>query len=1670
MFQATHDKLFGIDTFCSDTVCVFACRHPNSSDPLDRLALSNPANETSNSVTNADDVQVKSIHDVLEQYRKVAFDEYDKGAHFERLMQAFLKTEPQYEALYDEVWRWTEYPERGTRPDTGIDLVARNRDTRELTAIQCKFFSPKTTVTKGMLDSFLSASGKNTAEGLPEFTSRLIISTSDTWGKNAEDAIVGQSVPVERLRVQDLDDSSIDWSQFVWNEPEKLEKKLLKTPFDYQTVAIDDVVAGFADRDRGKLIMACGTGKTFTSLRLAEKVVPLGGTVLFLVPSIALLSQTLKEWTIQAEESMRSFAVCSDVSVGKRRTEEDIPVTDLAFPATTDASALVKQYGSGNAADKITVIFSTYQSLSVVAKAQGMGLPEFDLIVCDEAHRTTGAAMSDDDESAFMKVHDQDFLRGKKRLYMTATPRIFSDGTRKKAGEIGAKLADMDDETVYGPEFHRLGFGQAVSMGRLTDYKVLVLAVDEGFVAREFQSLMSQDGYELAMEDTAKIVGTWNGLSKRSVIPGEYEDDPSPMQRAVMFAKDIATSRKLADAFQQVVEGEIERIESSGDGTSRLLHAEARHVDGTQSMLVRNEKLDWLKEPSPESTVRILSNAKCLSEGVDVPALDAVMFMNPRKSVVDVVQSVGRVMRKMAGKKFGYVILPIGIPSGVEPAEALNNNDKYRVVWQVLQALRAHDERFDAEVNKIDLTKKTSRLMVDVIGAHGSSSGDDEDSATKGADRVQTALKLDFSKIEAWREAILSKIVQKVGQRRYWENWATDVAAIAEAHSTRINALVKGDNKLIRDEFEAFTEGLRLNLNPDISHDDAVQMISQHLITQPVFDALFEGYAFSENNPVSLVMNAMVKVLDGENLENETSKLESFYESVRTRASGIDDAAAKQTIVKDLYEKFFSTAFSKTSEKLGIVYTPNEIVDFIIHSVNDILKDEFNATLSDEGIHILDPFTGTGTFIVRLLQSGLIKPHDLARKYRYELHANEIVLLAYYVAAINIEETYHSLRGGEYVPFDGIVLTDTFQMFEDDDELDDMGIFQANNDRVIAQKERDIRVIIGNPPYSAGQKTGNDDNANNEYRTLDGKIRDTYAKRSTATNKNNLYDSYIRAIRWASDRIGDEGIVAYVSNGGYIDGNTADGLRLSLTDEFTSIYIFNLRGNQRTAGEQSRREGGKVFGSGSRATIAIAVFVKNPAKQTPGNVYYHDIGDYLTREQKLGKIAGFGSLSTVPWKQIEPSAEGDWTTHRRTDFAGFAPLGTKRGEASPVARVFREYSLGVKTSRDAWVSNFSRAAVIASTERFVEFFNSQVVESEFAKSSGMDFAQDMDAKRMSWNRPDISRLANGRSLQFDKKRVFPESYRPFQRTHIAFDRSLNDMVYRLDVMFPNPQTDNFGIVATGVGAAMEFTCLVVAGIPDLASFGAQTNAQFFPRFTYHAIEHDPSALFPGDGTLGVFDEMDGKLTASAQSGYERIDNITDEILTDYRQSFGKGVSKDDIFFYVYALLHSREYRVEFEADLKKMLPRVPKVKAFREFVKAGRELSRLHLDYETVEPYPLTEIAKTDASLRVIKMRYAKEGKQENKTSIVYNDDITLTGIPEAAQEYMVGSRSALDWIIERYQVKTDKASGIINDPNDWGDEHDDTRYIINLVKRIAAVSVETVKIVKGLPSLEVIA
>ncbi|MFD6882999.1 DEAD/DEAH box helicase [Rhodococcus sp. NPDC060084] len=1587
-------------------------------------------------------------------------------------MAQYLPLDPVYGRLFDQVWLWKDWPGRNGKVDTGIDLVAQEAETGDLWAIQCKFYEPEHTIARADIDGFIARSGQK------PFKHRLLISTTDRWGKHAEDACENQQPPVQRIGLADIAESPIDWA---FAGPDMTLEVDLKPapkhePRPHQQEAIDKVFAGFAEHDRGKLIMACGTGKTFTALKAAERTAAENGgaaKVLFLVPSISLLSQTLREWTAQCQLDLRSFAVCSDTKVS--RAVEDINPHDIPLPATTDPETLIAQTQHRKRAKGLTVVFSTYQSIGVIAAAQDQGLDEFDLIVCDEAHRTTGVTLADADESNFVKVHDGDFIRGRKRLYMTATPRLFAEETKTKATEKAAVLASMDDETVYGPEFHRLGFGDAVGRGLLTDYKVLVLTVDEKYIAGPLQRQLADDNHELNLDDATKIVGCWNGLAKRTgetVDGAGFGTDMRPMQRAVAFLRDIKSSKKLANKFETVIDAYDEADED-------ILRCEVEHVDGTYNALERNHRLQWLKAPLAENQCRILSNARCLSEGVDVPGLDAVLFLNPRNSVVDVVQSVGRVMRKAEGKEYGYIILPVGVPSGMAPSEALADNKRFKVVWQVLQALRAHDDRFNATVNKLELNKKKAAESIlvghvsgpadeDFAGVSADTAGDGGttgDAAAGGANAASAvAEQLGLFEIEDWRDAIYAKIVDKVGTRTYWEDWAKDVTDIARAQETRIRALLDGANAVVTEAFERFVTALQANLNDSIHRDQAIEMLCQHLITKPVFDALFEDYDFAGHNPVSKVMQAMVDTLHDASLEAETEKLEGFYASVRMRADGIDNAEGKQRIIVELYEKFFRLGFKKAADAMGIVYTPIPVVDFIIRAADDALRAEFGKSLTDEGVHILDPFTGTGTFITRLLQSGIVRPEDLLRKYTSELHANEILLLAYYIGAINIEATFHGLFGGDYRPFEGIVLTDTFQIAEDGDTMD-AEFFPQNNARILRQQAAQIRVVVGNPPYSVGQDSANDNNANVKYPTLDAAIEKTYAARSTATNKNSLYDSYIRAIRWATDRIGDSGIIAYVSNGGWIDGNTADGLRLSLADEFSTIYVYNLRGNQRTAGEQSRKEGGKIFGSGSRNTVAILIAAKNPTHTGPCRIFYRDIGDYLTADEKLS-IVEAGNLTNIEWAEVSPNSAGDWVNQRNASFASFPAIGDKKN-ISGQPTVFATYSAGLKSGRDAWVYNFSPQAVRSNMTRLIDFYNAQVEGYKEAKAAGratdVESFIDYDPTKISWNRGTKNDLARGRRYAYSRDAMYVGAYRPFTKVAVYFDRPLNDMIYQLPRIFPSAKSTNLGFYVTGAGSDKPFSVLITDALPDLAFWGS-SNGQYFPRWTYeeNVAPADDQLRFEPDDAFG--------------SRGQRVDNITDEALVDYQVAFGSDVVKEDIFYYVYGVLHSQQYRDEFAADLKKMLPRIPKTATpadFQTFVQAGRDLAALHVGYEGVDPYPLEETIKgtlgtADRELyRVTKMKFKSK---TDKSALVYNSHLTLSGIPDEAHRYMLGSRSALEWLIDRYQIKTDPKSGIVNDPNDWCDEHDeheDPRYIVDLVKRIVTVSIETMKIVDSLPQLD---
>ena len=1587
-------------------------------------------------------------------------DERDKGSKFERLMRAYFLTDPLYAKDFGKVWLWDEYPDRNGRVDIGVDLVAERHDGTRV-AIQTKFYDPAHVIAKADIDSFIAASAT------AEFGERMLVSTSlKGFGKNALTTIDALDKPFTHLGVTQLEQAPIDWSQFSLDQPDRLvrsdDKKSIRP---HQQAALEAIADGFKTSDRGKLIMACGTGKTYTALKAVEQLTKPDAHVLFLVPSIALLAQTLTEWKRDAEDHFDAFAVCSDTKVG-RNVDADISTTDLALPATTNTKDLLEGYARIEGLDGRTIVFSTYQSIDVVAQAQKDGIPDFDLVICDEAHRTTGANLAGKEESAFTKIHNADFIRSARRLYMTATPRVFDEATRKRAAEQSVVVASMDDETLFGPEFYCLGFGDAVERGLLTDYKVIVLTVDEKSVSKHMQNVLRDEDGQLKIDDVAKLVGFWKGMATRGEQGGNAAG--KALKRAVGFASNIRESEKISRSLELVSQ---ELSEANIANTADLV-IKSEHVDGGMNIALRTGRLNWLAQPAENpAEARVLTNARCLSEGVDVPTLDAVAFFSPRNSQVDVVQSVGRVMRRAEGKDYGYIILPVTIPAGMTAEQALKDSKRYKVIWSILNALRSHDDRFEAIINKIDLQQnRNSKIEVNTVAF-------DDDGQVVVVDPAryeQGELELEFPGLEDWNDAIYAKIVEKVGDRQYWENWSGEIAKIAQAHTERISALVFDNPSVeVEREFSRFVTALKANLNDGVTDADAVSMLSQHVITKPVFDALFEGYDFAAHNPVSRVMDSMVEVLEGNNLRAETDELEGFYASVAKRADGIDNAVGKQRIITELYENFFKRAFPKQSEALGIVYTPIEIVDFILRSVDHLSKQHFGKGLSDEGVHVLDPFTGTGTFIVRLLQSGIISTHDLARKYASELHANELMLLAYYVAAINIEATYHGVMGGEYEPFEGIVLADTFQMTEDGDTLDTK-LFTQNNDRAVRQLNNPIQVIVGNPPYSSGQTSANDDNANQAYPTLDERIRATYVAKTKGQNLNSLYDSYIRAIRWGTDRLGDKGILAYVTNGGYIDSNSADGLRKSLLEDFDHLYVYNLRGNQRTSGEQSRKEGGKIFDAGSRATVAIMLAVKDPAHQGDCVLRYRDIGDYLSREEKL-EIVDTSDVDTIEWFELEPNERGEWINQSSDGFQQFPPVGSKdktvEVKQSPL---FGTYSAGLKTNRDAWCYNFSQDGLIHNVETTLDAYADAL--SSFAPISKTATGRRDEAKRhpkydstkISWSDNLIRELANKRTLVFEDGALREGCYRPFQKQHVYFSRHLNERVYQLPHMFPEAGMENYGFYCLSGSSGHHFASLAVDVIPDLHLI---ETGQFFPRFTYEKLDASSNDNDP----QGTFDlSADNASGDTIVNGYRRIDNISDDALTRYREAFGTDVTKDDIFASIYALLHSEQYRSTYATDLKRQLPRIPlpdTAEDFREFVEAGERLLDLHIRYEEQPEYPLSEEtalgADTDPDFyRVQKLRWAGNARTPDKSQIVVNSNVTLTGIPDEAHEYMLGSRSALEWILDRYQVKTDKASGIVNDPNAWGLEHGNPRYIVELIKKVTYVSVETVKIVKSLPKL----
>ncbi|HDR3650358.1 TPA: DEAD/DEAH box helicase [Bacillus anthracis] len=1551
----------------------------------------------------------KSFVALINEIDEKKHEQRDRGTLFELLVAAYLEKEPMYARLFDKVWKLNEVPADYNIPrkDTGVDLVARKRETGELVAVQCKFYSEDTTIRKEHIDSFLNEVGKQ------YYSEGIIVTLTDKWSSNADDALKFRDKPIVRISLSDLQESKIDWSSYSFNNPEKVKLQDKKTPRSHQIPAIESVVEGFKTVDRGKLIMAPGTGKTYTSMAIAEEMADEKKgifRVLYLVPSIQLLSQTLRSWNADTKFNMASIAVCSDRKVTKAEGNnelEDIAAADLGYPATTSAEKLLEyQESIENNQEKgdFLAVFSTYQSIDVIIEAQKNGFYEFDLVICDEAHRTTGSTELGKEDSSFTKVHYDGNIKTAKRLYQTATPRVYGDAAKQKAEEMSVVIADMDNSDLYGEEFYRIGFGDAIRKGILTDYKVMILAVDTNMVAQRFQQIFANKNSELKFDDVTKVIGCWNGLVRR----GSNSDVAlgAPMKRAIAFTGTIRESKLITDMFGHIVR---EYLYQDEDDETQY-NIEIDHADGSMNALEKNKKISWLKGDVPDNTCRILSNARFLTEGVDVPDLDAIMFLKPRKSKIDIAQAVGRVMRKSTGKDYGYVILPIGVAAGEDINTVLDKNEQYQVVWEVLNALRSLDERFDATINKLELNKKKPD-QIQIIGV-----GDAPEDGELKQQFDQLAWMLTEDDLTDLEHAIYGKIVRKVGNVRYWEDWSKDVAEIAQQHMLRIQVMLEDKSSEAYQEFQKFVKSLRYNINDLITDTQAIEMLAQHLITKPVFEALFDSYSFVHNNPVSKSMNSILAILDEQGLMKEQEKLNSFYDSVRVRAEGVDNLKAKQEIIIQLYDKFFKVGFKETTEHLGIVFTPVEVVDFIIHSVDDVLKKHFGKSLASKGVHVLDPFTGTGTFITRLLQSGLILKEDLLRKYTQEIHANEIVLLSYYIAAINIEETFHSLSGGSYVPFEGIVLTDTFESTENKNSFMDE-LFDENNSRLKRQQEEPIFVIIGNPPYSAGQGNENDNNKNIKYEILDKNIAQTYVKSASSRSLRTYYDSYIKAFRWATDRIGEQGVISFVTNSSFIDKPVMDGIRKSFAQEFNYLFILNLRGAIRgRSGDLAKREGQNVFDI--MTGVSISVLIRDGSENH--KIFYKDIGDYLTRKEKTDLLSQWQSIENIDWSEITPDKNGDWINKRDENYTNFSPM---YDEENIDKSIFIEKTSGIVTNRDSWVYNFSKQGVYDNTKKLISNYNSERLR--LIKEKNRFELAEKNETIIKWTRSLRQKLENNTEIKFSDKKIIKSLYRPFTKKYLNYDKNIIESARGYwKGYFDEP---NIGIMVSGIGSRKGFSALALDSIP---SMDIMEKGQVF-------------------------------LLNGVEEG-ELLKNDTESLISDI-QCKEFGLNKEEFIYYIYAILHSKDYRNKYANDLTKGLPRIPKVKYMKEFVRVGEQLAKLHIDYEEYAPYEHVEVEYKSQTpfYYVQKMKHPKRGQLD---TIIFNSDITIKNIPEKAYEYVVNGRSAIEWIIDQYKVKTDTKSGITDDPNNYSD---DEKYIFNLLLSVINVSVQTVDLINSLPALE---
>ncbi len=1510
-----------------------------------------------------------------------------KGSWFEKVSKRFLKEHDSADE-YESIDLWSDWELRGKEGDRGIDIVITTTS-KEYIAVQCKFHQDS--VSLNDLSTFLSKLQSGVGE--IGFKKGIIISTSNL-SSNALEEIEqirkSKGIDIVEISEEDFIYSQIDWEKF---DPTQTQGELplcdKKKPRPHQIEAIKATKEYFSNpkNTRGKLIMACGTGKTYTSLKIMEALEP--KITLFLVPSIALLSQTFREYAQEKSEPFYASIVCSDDKVGKGKKNkndddtDDINFSELPNKPSTRPEDILSVCELAQKENKRFIIFSTYQSALRIKEAQEVGLGEIDLIICDEAHRTVGAMYSSnerDDKNAFTLCHSDGNIKAKKRLYMTATPKVYSESSKARAKESDNAIYSMDDEGIFGEEIYTLNFTRAIALDLLTDYKVIILAVRKENLSGVTNSVnkkisrLEAEGTKLDKklinnEFVCKIIGTHKGLAKQDLIVLDEENkedhnlqnqyDTAPSQRAINFCKSINTSKNIKESFETIMECYDEELKKK---SFKNLKISIDHIDGTMNCKDRLEKLEELNQFEP-NTCKVLSNARCLSEGVDVPALDSIVFFDGKSAMVDIIQAVGRVMRKAKHKKRGYIILPIALEeSEIQNLDEAVNNTNFKNIWKVIKALRSHDPSLVDEA--------TFKEKIKIFGSDDNKKQNDEKTL------------FDAILLQDLADAVYNVMPTKLGDRNYWENFTKKTGNIARTLNNRLKMIFDKNPEI----FHGFLDSLRGNIHQNIKEDEALDMITSHIITKPIFDAIFGD---NIKNPIAKALDKMVQKLSTLGLEGETKDLKNLYESVKTEAMHAKSQKSQQELIKNLYNTFFKVAFRKQSEKLGIVYTPIEVVDFILRATNGILKKHFNTDFNDKNITIFDPFTGTGSFIARLLskENDLISDEALKEKFLNHCFAFDIVLLAYYIALINITQAAQN-RDGSLKNFKNIALTDSLDFYE---EKNDKGVFdffkdlEENKEIKSTIEKQNIRVIIGNPPYSAGAKSQNDNNQNLSHPKLEKRVYEKYGKNSTAKNMGaTTRDTLIQSIYMASELLKDRGVLGFVVNGGFIDSKSGDGFRKCVAKEFAHLYVLNLRGNARTSGETFQKEGGKIFDSGSRATIAIIFFVKDTSVKNSA-IHYYDIGDYLKREEKLHRLANFTNLDAIPFETIIPNNKGDWINQRDDEFEKLIPLRRDKKRQNP--SVFDINSNGVASGRDPWVYSFSPDALISSVQKCMDTYNADLKRfnahfreafkqrAKSVKSSELykqlnDKEITTDKTKIAWTDGLKNKLIKNKNLQESHKdRIRLAMYRPFNKQWLYWDKDWINRQCQLPKIFPDKDAQNV-VINTGVGNGKNFSALVSDCI---SSYDLILHNQAYPLYYYDDLGNRHYAI----------------------SGYA---------LNLFRKHYKDDlIAEEEIFYYIYAIFHHKGYLEKYKNSLTKEEPRIALSKDFKELSILGKELGELHLNYESEELHASIEY-KTLMNAEE-KGYYDVETMTKIGDRIHYNNHIAITKIPKKAFEYVVNGK-----------------------------------------------------------------